>query len=69
MVSTQQFEYVYGPAEKAFSRQTGSGHVPCNTLFSPLDEKSALIRTATLDPLLVDYNFDFIQIIYQYWLR
>lgn len=69
MVSTKQENLVWGPAEQALSRQSTSGQVPINTVFSPLDQQSTLIRTANVDPLLVDYNFDFIQIIYDYWFR
>ncbi|KAJ5126401.1 hypothetical protein N7448_005703 [Penicillium atrosanguineum] len=69
MVSTQQSEYVWGLAEQIFTRQITSGQVPSNTLFSPLDTQSVLIRTANVDPLLVDYNIDFMQVIYDYWLR
>ncbi|KAJ5753780.1 uncharacterized protein N7511_007933 [Penicillium nucicola] len=67
MASTHQSEYVWGPAEQMFSRQTSSGQIPINTLFSPLNMESALIRAANVDPLLVDYNFDFMQTIYNYW--
>ncbi|KAF7556572.1 hypothetical protein G7Z17_g1309 [Cylindrodendrum hubeiense] len=69
MVSTAEEEFVWGPAEQALSRQTTAGQVPINTLFSPIDTESILIRTANVDPLIVDYSFDFIQVIYDYWLR
>ncbi|KAH7129839.1 catalytic activity: RhaA is able to hydrolyze alpha-1 [Dactylonectria estremocensis] len=69
MVSTAEDEFVWGPAEQAISRQSTSGQVPINTLFSPLDTESILIRTTNVDPLIVDYNFDVIQVIYDYWLR
>ncbi|KAJ5731986.1 hypothetical protein N7493_003467 [Penicillium malachiteum] len=46
-----------------------SGQVPANTLFSPLDVQGTLIRTANVDTLVVDYNFDIMQIIYDYWMR
>ncbi|KAJ5919313.1 hypothetical protein N7466_010256 [Penicillium verhagenii] len=69
MVGSQQGEFVWGPAEEAFSRQIASGQVPPNTLFSPLDTEGTIIRTANVDPLLVDYNFDFMQVIYEYWMR
>ncbi|KAF7717908.1 Glycoside Hydrolase Family 78 protein [Penicillium ucsense] len=69
MVGTSQGEFVWGPANEAFSRQIASGEVPCNTLFSPLDAEGSVIRTTNVDPLLVDYNFDFMQVIYDYWLR
>jgi hypothetical protein len=69
MVGSQQGEFVWGPAEEAFSRQVGSGQIPINTLFSPLDAEGALIRTTNVDPLIVDYDFDFMQVIYDYWVR
>ena len=69
MISTGDAEYVWGPAEQALSRQTTSGQIPINTLFSPLDTQGKLVRTQNVDPLLVDYNFDFIQVIYDYWMR
>lgn len=69
MVGTHESEFVWGPAEQAFSRQAATGQVPVNTLFSPLDVEGSLIRTGNVDPLLVDYQFDFMQIIYNYWLR
>jgi hypothetical protein len=69
MIGTGQSEYVWGPIREAFSRQTPSGQVPISTLFSPLDTEGALIRTTNEDPLLVDYQFDFIQVIYNYWIR
>lgn len=69
MIGTGQGEHVWGPIEEAFSRQVTSGQVPINTLFSPLDVEGVLIRTTNVDPLLVDYQFDFIQVIYNYWLR
>jgi hypothetical protein len=28
-----------------------------------------LVRTTNVDPLLVDYSFDFVLYIYHYWLR
>ncbi|KAH8685358.1 Six-hairpin glycosidase-like protein [Tricladium varicosporioides] len=68
MISTGQEQFVRGPAVEAFSRQISSGQVPINTLFSPLDIEGALIRTTNVDPLLVDYTFDFMQVIYNYWL-
>lgn len=69
MVGSHQGEYVWGPAEEAFSRQVGSGQIPINTLFSPLDAEGSLIRTTNVDPLIVDYDFDFMQVIYDYWVR
>lgn len=69
MVASQQGEYVWGPTEEAFSRQVGSGQIPINTLFSPLDAEGTLIRTTNVDPLIVDYEFDFMQVIYDYWVR
>jgi hypothetical protein len=69
MTGAGQGQFVWGPAEEAFSRQIPSGQIPINTLFSPLDPEGALIRTSNVDPLLVDYNFDFMQVIYNYWLR
>ncbi|KAJ5640999.1 Six-hairpin glycosidase-like protein [Penicillium herquei] len=69
MVSSNQSEYIWGPARQSFSRQITSGQVPANTLFSPLDVQGTLIRTLNVDPLVVDYNFDFMQIIYDYWMR
>jgi len=69
MVGTQEQQFVWGPAEEAFSRQVTTGQVPCNTLFSPLDTQGITIRTQNVDPLLIDYDLDFMQIIYDYWLR
>lgn len=69
MIGTGQVQFVWGPAEEAFSRQISSGQVPISTLSSPLDTEGALIRTTNVDPLLVDYEFDFMQVIYNYWLR
>jgi hypothetical protein len=69
MIGTGQGKFVWGPAEEAFSRQISSGQVPINTLFGPLDTEGILIRTTNVDPLLVDYSFDFMQVIYNYWLR
>lgn len=69
MIGSHQSEFVWGPAEEAFSRQIPTGEVPANTLFSPLDVEGTLIRTSNVDPLVVDYNFDFMQIIYDYWMR
>ncbi|KXJ87792.1 Six-hairpin glycosidase-like protein [Microdochium bolleyi] len=69
LVSTGEPKYISGTAEMYFSRQTAAGHIPCNTLFSPLDMESTLIRTGNVDPLLVDYNFEFIQIVWDYWMR
>ena len=66
MVSSAQTEYVSNVAEEAFSRQVTSGQVSCNTLFSPLDAESILIRTTNVDPLLVGYDFDFMHLIYDY---
>ncbi|RDW84250.1 hypothetical protein BP6252_01840 [Coleophoma cylindrospora] len=68
MAGTGDARFVWGPAEEAFSRQVSSGQIPINTLFSPLDTKGTLIRTTNLDPLLVDYNFDFMQVIFNYWM-
>jgi hypothetical protein len=68
MVGTRQNEFVWGPAEQAFSKQVATGQVPANTLMSPLDAEGTLIRTTNVDPILVDYNFDFMQVIYNYWL-
>ncbi|KAM3065058.1 hypothetical protein ACMFMF_011370 [Clarireedia jacksonii] len=68
MVSTRQNEFVWGPAEGAFSRQVPTGQIPINTVFSPLDTEGILVRTINVDPLLVDYEFDFMQVIYNYWL-
>ncbi|KAJ4138812.1 hypothetical protein NW768_002685 [Fusarium equiseti] len=69
MVSTGEGEFVWGPADQALSRQVSTGQIPINTLFSPLDTKGKLLRTSNVDPLLVDYNFDFLQVAYDYWLR
>jgi hypothetical protein len=69
LVSSAQTEYVYKVAEHAFSRQSTSGQVPANTLFSPLNPEGILIRTMNVDPLLSDYDFDFMQIVYNLWLR
>ncbi|KAJ6092456.1 hypothetical protein N7467_004425 [Penicillium canescens] len=66
MVGSHQSEYVWGPAEEAFSRQVGSGHLPTNKLLSPPDVEGSLIRTTNVAPLLVDYNFDFAVVIYDY---
>lgn len=69
IIGSNQGEYVWGPAEEAFSRQVGSGQVPINTLFSPLDGEESVIRTTNVDPVIVDYSFDFMQAIYDYWVR
>lgn len=69
MVSTGEMQFFWGPAEEAFSRQISTGQVPINTLFSPLTAEDTIIRTTNVDPLLVDYTFDFMQVVYHYWLR
>lgn len=69
MVSTGDWQYFWGPAEQYLSRQTTAGQLPCNTLFSELDPMGALVRTQNVDPLLVDYNFDFVPVIHDYWMR
>jgi hypothetical protein len=69
LVSTNEHEFVRGPAQQAFSRQTPAGQLPINTLFSPLTLEGVLVRTTNVDPLLVDYSFDFVLYIYHYWLR
>ncbi|KAH7350663.1 catalytic activity: RhaA is able to hydrolyze alpha-1 [Rhexocercosporidium sp. MPI-PUGE-AT-0058] len=69
MIGTGQYQFVGGPTMEVFSRQVSSGQVPISTLFSPLEMEGTVIRTTNLDPLLVDYQFDLMQIIYNYWMR
>lgn len=69
MIATGKDECVWGPTEQAFNRQVTSGQVPINTLISPLDIEGILVRTTNVDPLLVDYSFDFLSTIYNYWFR
>lgn len=67
-VSASQHNVV-GPADQALSRQRTSGQILINTLFSPLDMESIQIRTGNVDPLIVDYEFDTIQYLHDYWMR
>lgn len=61
---------VYGVRHgKLLNRQATSGQIPANTLFSPLDTVGTLIRTINVDPLLADYEFDFLMTVYNYWFR
>lgn len=69
ILGSNQLEYVWGPAEEAFSRQNQLGQVPINTLFSPQLAADAAIRTTNVDPLIVDYMFDFISVIHNYWMQ
>jgi hypothetical protein len=57
------------PAEEASSRQVGSGQIPIHTLFSPLDAEGAFIRATNVDPFVMDYELDFMLLIYDYWVR
>ena len=69
MLGSNQLEYVWAAAEEAFSRQSSLGQVPINTLFSPQLPADAVIRTDNVDPLIVDYMFDFMGVIYFYWMQ
>lgn len=66
-VASLDYNVLTGPSHHTFDRQIASGQVPINTLFSPITELGTLVRTGAVDPLLVEYMFDFMQVIYQYW--
>ncbi|KAK4051647.1 hypothetical protein OIV83_002787 [Microbotryomycetes sp. JL201] len=64
-----QFDLVRGPAEQAFSRQSPSGLVPANTLFSQLDKQGGEGRTDAIDLILVDWDNRALDVIYHYWMK
>lgn len=68
-VSTGQFEFVTGSADQAFEKQIASGQVPANSLLGPVDAQGVLVRTTNVDPLLIDYEFDFITLLRDFWMR
>ncbi|EPQ31311.1 uncharacterized protein PFL1_01496 [Pseudozyma flocculosa PF-1] len=68
-VATGEFDYVVGPMEWQLSKQAASGAVPINTLFGPVDDTGISVRTGNVAPLLLDYMFDFLQEVDDYWMR
>ncbi|KAK4048798.1 hypothetical protein OIV83_004564 [Microbotryomycetes sp. JL201] len=67
-VSTAEWNCIKGANDHAFARQSMAGQIPSNTVFSPLNE-NGFLRTVSIDPVLVDYNFDMMSLIYNYWQR